>query len=108
MYWVQLFDWYAAPVSVILICLVEVFIVGWTYGLDNFVRDLEFMVSIKIHWWWKISWKIITPLILVVMKNFKIKFFCVLACSCCSLFLPHQLPLILPLVIVEHPTRNGR
>lgn len=66
MYWLQLFDWYAASISVILICLVEVFIVGWTYGLNNFVKDLEFMISHKIHWWWKVSWKVTTPIILTV------------------------------------------
>ncbi|KAJ4442270.1 hypothetical protein ANN_12136 [Periplaneta americana] len=32
MYVVQLLDWYAASISVILICLVEVVIVGWIYG----------------------------------------------------------------------------
>ncbi|RZB73474.1 sodium- and chloride-dependent glycine transporter 2-like [Asbolus verrucosus] len=64
MYLLQLFDWYAASISVILICLVEVFIVGWTYGVNNFVRDLEFMIQKEIHWWWILSWKIINPLIL--------------------------------------------
>jgi solute carrier family 6 amino acid transporter-like protein 5/7/9/14 len=32
MYVLQLFDWYAASTSVILICIVEVVIVGWIYG----------------------------------------------------------------------------
>ncbi|XP_044266712.1 sodium- and chloride-dependent glycine transporter 2-like isoform X3 [Tribolium madens] len=64
MYLLQLFDWYAASISVILICLIEVFIVGWTYGMQQFVKDLEFMIQKKIHWWWIISWKITNPLIL--------------------------------------------
>lgn len=69
MYWLQLFDWYAASISVILICLVEVVVIGWIYGLGNFVRDLEFMIADKIHWWWKISWKVTTPIILAVNSN---------------------------------------
>jgi len=32
MYVLQLLDWYAASMSVILICIVEVVIVGWIYG----------------------------------------------------------------------------
>ncbi|KAJ8964626.1 hypothetical protein NQ314_004732 [Rhamnusium bicolor] len=64
MYWVQLFDWYAASVSVVLICLVEVFIVGWTYGVKNFIQDIEFMLQVKISWFWRISWQFSTPIIL--------------------------------------------
>lgn len=62
----QLFDWYAASISVIMICFVEVFIVGWTYGIKQFVADIEFMIGEEVHWWWKLSWKFITPIILLV------------------------------------------
>jgi SNF family Na+-dependent transporter len=73
MYLLQLFDWYAASISVILICFVEVFIIGWTYGINNFVRDLEFMIQTKIHWWWILSWKIFNPVILAVcIKSFTV------------------------------------
>lgn len=64
MYVLQLLDWYAASISVILICLVETIVVGWTYGCDNFVRDVEFMIGEKIHPWWPLCWKYITPIIL--------------------------------------------
>uniref|UniRef100_A0A1Y1MTC4 Transporter n=1 Tax=Photinus pyralis TaxID=7054 RepID=A0A1Y1MTC4_PHOPY len=64
MYLLQLFDWYAASISVILICLVEVLIVAYTYGSVNFIRDIEFMLQKKVNWWWKWCWKFITPAIL--------------------------------------------
>ncbi|XP_051173790.1 sodium- and chloride-dependent glycine transporter 1-like [Leptopilina boulardi] len=64
MYILQLFDWYAASISVMLICFVEVLIVGWTYGCENFVRDVEFMIGEKLHFWWPLCWKYITPSIL--------------------------------------------
>ncbi|KAK4879884.1 hypothetical protein RN001_008030 [Aquatica leii] len=64
-YWLQLFDWYAASISVILICIVEVVIVGWTYGINNFIRDVEFMLQHKVNWWWPLCWKFITPIILI-------------------------------------------
>lgn len=64
MYILQLLDWYAASISVILICLVEVIVVGWTYGVRRFVNDLEYMIQDKVHWWWPLCWKYITPIIL--------------------------------------------
>lgn len=69
MYWLQLFDWYAASISVILICLVEIVIVGWIYGVHNFIRDVEFMIGHKVGIWWMLTWKYITPTILSVMKK---------------------------------------
>ncbi|PSN53224.1 Sodium- and chloride-dependent glycine transporter 1 [Blattella germanica] len=65
MYVLQLLDWYAASISVILTCIVEVIIVGWLYGCSTFVRDLEFMIEEKINLWWRLSWKYITPIILM-------------------------------------------
>lgn len=89
MYLLQLFDWYAASISVILICLIEVVMIGWTYGMislilfyhinfiisqmniqfsgcQNFIWDIEFMIEKKIHWFWPLCWKYITPTILTV------------------------------------------
>lgn len=69
MYLLQLFDWYSASISVILICLVEVVAVGWVYGVHNFIRDVEFMINSRVNYLWVISWKYITPIILSVNKN---------------------------------------
>lgn len=66
MYLLQLFDWYAASISVILVCLCEVIIVGWIYGVNNFIRDIEFMIGNTVPKWWLICWKYITPTILSV------------------------------------------
>ncbi|XP_049277952.1 sodium- and chloride-dependent glycine transporter 2 [Anopheles funestus] len=64
MYLVQLLDWYSASISVILVCIVEVIAVGWVYGCDKFVRDVEFMIDRKVERFWIISWKFITPIVL--------------------------------------------
>uniref|UniRef100_A0A182MU02 Transporter n=1 Tax=Anopheles culicifacies TaxID=139723 RepID=A0A182MU02_9DIPT len=66
MYLVQLLDWYSASISVILVCLLEVIAVGWIYGCDKFVRDVEFMIDRKVERFWIISWKFITPIVLTV------------------------------------------
>ncbi|XP_060517059.1 sodium- and chloride-dependent glycine transporter 1 [Cylas formicarius] len=66
-YWLTIMDYYSASISVVLICFVEVIIVGWIYGVRNFASDIEFMINDKISWFWRISWKITAPLILGVM-----------------------------------------
>ncbi|KAJ8672809.1 hypothetical protein QAD02_004069 [Eretmocerus hayati] len=65
MYILQLLDWYATAITVILVCFVEVVVVGWTYGCRNFVRDIEFMINQKLHWWWPLCWKYINPVIIL-------------------------------------------
>ncbi|XP_019564348.2 sodium- and chloride-dependent glycine transporter 1 [Aedes albopictus] len=64
MYLVQLFDWYAASISVILVCIVEIVAVAWIYGVRNFVRDVEFMIDRTVDRFWILSWKFVTPTIL--------------------------------------------
>ncbi|XP_058453847.1 sodium- and chloride-dependent glycine transporter 2 isoform X2 [Malaya genurostris] len=66
MYLLQLFDWYAASISVILVCIMEIVAVAWIYGVREFVRDIEFMIGKRIEYYWVVSWKYITPLILTV------------------------------------------
>lgn len=65
MYILQLFDWYSASVSVILICLIEVILVGWFYGVENFSNDIYFMIGRYPGRMWLICWKYITPVILI-------------------------------------------
>ncbi|XP_043270950.1 sodium- and chloride-dependent glycine transporter 1 isoform X2 [Venturia canescens] len=74
MYILQIFDWYAASISVISICIIEVIIVGWIYGCDNFVRDVEFMLGKKLHPWWPFAWKYVTPIILICIFSTAIIF----------------------------------
>lgn len=72
MYVLQLLDWYAASISVILICFLELLCISWFYGIENFVRDIEFMLNTKLHWWWRLCWKYITPIILMVLNGIEI------------------------------------
>ncbi|KAM7352563.1 neurotransmitter transporter-like [Cochliomyia hominivorax] len=65
MFILQLLDWYSASVSVILICIFEIVMVGWIYGVDNFINDIYFMIGKKPERIWHYCWKYITPLILV-------------------------------------------
>ncbi|XP_077285468.1 sodium- and chloride-dependent glycine transporter 1-like [Arctopsyche grandis] len=67
MYCIQLMDSYAANVPVIVICFIEVLIVGWIYGTKKFVIDIEFMRGQKIHWIWPFCWKYMIPTVLIFL-----------------------------------------
>ncbi|TMW41236.1 hypothetical protein DOY81_013684, partial [Sarcophaga bullata] len=67
MYILQLLDWYSASISVILICIFEIVMVAWIYGVDNFIDDIYFMIGRKPEKIWRYCWKFITPLILVTI-----------------------------------------
>lgn len=39
----------------------------WIYGLENFCWDLEFMLNRKVTPFWRISWFLVTPLLMLVI-----------------------------------------
>ncbi|CAG9767631.1 unnamed protein product [Ceutorhynchus assimilis] len=73
MYWLTLLDCYSVSTSIVLISLVEVTIVGWTYGAKYFLKDIEFMIKKKVSWLWFISWKFSIPVILIAIFIMTIK-----------------------------------
>ncbi|KAH8262793.1 hypothetical protein KR044_000360, partial [Drosophila immigrans] len=64
MFILQLFDWYSSSLAIIVVCLVEVFMVAYIYGIDNFMLDVEFMLGMRPRLFWKITWKYVTPIVL--------------------------------------------
>ncbi|XP_063699863.1 sodium- and chloride-dependent glycine transporter 2 [Culicoides brevitarsis] len=65
MYLIQVIDWYSSPLTIILVCFCEIVMVSYCYGLGNIVRDIEYMLGIRLSIWWKICWKIVNPLVLI-------------------------------------------
>lgn len=39
----------------------------WIYGLEKFCWDAEFMLQRKVTIFWRISWMIITPVLLIII-----------------------------------------
>jgi len=66
MFVLQLFDWYSSAIAVIVICMVEIIMVAWIYGIKNFLMDIEFMLGKRPSLYWRILWQVVTPLVLVV------------------------------------------
>ncbi|CAG0880461.1 unnamed protein product [Darwinula stevensoni] len=72
-YWLQLMDHYAANWSVLLIATAECVLMGWWYGAENFLRDIqEMMGKMSPRWvkFWAIVWKYITPVVLMFVLVF--------------------------------------
>ncbi|KAM9340287.1 sodium-dependent neutral amino acid transporter B(0)AT1-like [Symphorus nematophorus] len=69
-YWVTLFDNFAGSVPLLTIALFEMIAIVYIYGIDRFNEDLKFMIGRKPSIFWQISWRIISPLIVLVILVF--------------------------------------
>ncbi|XP_033741959.1 sodium- and chloride-dependent glycine transporter 2-like [Pecten maximus] len=63
----QLIDWYASVFSIFFISLLECIIIGWIYGAERFSRDVEIMTGSAVPVIVRISWCLITPVIMFVL-----------------------------------------
>ncbi|KAM3596180.1 uncharacterized protein V6R79_009944 [Siganus canaliculatus] len=69
-YWVTLFDSFAGSIPLLIICLVEMIAVVYIYGVDRFNKDVEFMVGRKPSIFFQITWRFISPAIVLVILVF--------------------------------------
>ncbi|RVE66385.1 hypothetical protein OJAV_G00106980 [Oryzias javanicus] len=69
-YWVTLFDNFAGSIPLLTIGLFEMIAVVYIYGIDRFNEDIEFMIGHKPSLYWQISWRFISPVILLVILVF--------------------------------------
>ncbi|KAF1381408.1 hypothetical protein PFLUV_G00153630 [Perca fluviatilis] len=69
-YWVTLFDNFAGSVPLLTIGFFEMIAVVYIYGIDRFNEDLEFMVGHKPSIFWQVTWRFISPLIVLVILVF--------------------------------------
>jgi len=51
-----LVDYFGANFVIYVMATLEVIGVAWCYGLNRFCRDIEFMLNIKIGFYWKFCW----------------------------------------------------
>ncbi|XP_064486712.1 sodium-dependent proline transporter-like [Ornithodoros turicata] len=69
-YVLNLLDTYSAGVSLMFIALCEVIAVMWIYGVRNFSNDIKFMLGSSPPWLFKISWAVVSPLVLCVITAY--------------------------------------
>ncbi|XP_072226214.1 sodium-dependent neutral amino acid transporter B(0)AT1-like [Leuresthes tenuis] len=69
-YWVTLFDNFAGSVPLLTIGLFEMIAVVYIYGIDRFNKDIEFMAGHRPSIFWQVTWRFISPLIVLVILVF--------------------------------------
>lgn len=75
MYWLELFDKYAANYSVLLIAILECILISWNYGAERFLTDIEQMIGVRSALWttfWSRMWKYLTPATLLFILVFNL------------------------------------
>lgn len=50
-----------------VLALGELITFGWLYGVKRICQDVEFMLGQKIHWYWRLSWGFIAPIIMIIV-----------------------------------------
>ncbi|XP_022647994.1 sodium- and chloride-dependent glycine transporter 1-like isoform X1 [Varroa destructor] len=66
-YVLNLMDTYGGGISVVFLAVSEVIGVSWVYGVNRICADFEFMIGHKQSMYWRISWFIFSPLILMFL-----------------------------------------
>ncbi|XP_061737458.1 sodium-dependent neutral amino acid transporter B(0)AT1-like [Nerophis ophidion] len=69
-YWLALFDNFAGSIPLLVIGLSEMVAVVYIYGVDRFNEDIEFMIGHKPNIFWQVSWRVVSPLIMVFILVF--------------------------------------
>ncbi|MCJ8750139.1 hypothetical protein PDJAM_G00259120 [Pangasius djambal] len=69
-YWLALFDGFAASIPLLVVALCELIALVYVYGIDRFNKDMEFMVGHKPNIFWQATWRVLSPLILLVILVF--------------------------------------
>ncbi|XP_033922027.1 sodium- and chloride-dependent transporter XTRP3 isoform X2 [Melopsittacus undulatus] len=69
-YWFDIFNDYAATLSLLLIVLVETIAVCYIYGIRRFEKDLYTMIGRKLNWYWKLMWAFASPLLIISLFIF--------------------------------------
>lgn len=52
---------------IFILVVFEIIAVHWVYGINNFCRDIEFMLKRKTGWYWKFCWTLLIPILLAII-----------------------------------------
>uniref|UniRef100_A0A8C3URC6 Solute carrier family 6 member 18 n=1 Tax=Catharus ustulatus TaxID=91951 RepID=A0A8C3URC6_CATUS len=66
-YWIDIFDRYAGSVPLLVIAFFEVIGVTYIYKIKRFSKDVEWMTGRKLNLYWQITWRFISPLLLLIV-----------------------------------------
>ncbi|RUS85457.1 hypothetical protein EGW08_006790, partial [Elysia chlorotica] len=72
-YVVTMMDHYGADFSVLILSCLEVISVMWVYGVMRFVKDIEYMLGGKPHFWpyWVFCWAVASPILIALLVIYR-------------------------------------
>ncbi|VUZ54515.1 unnamed protein product [Hymenolepis diminuta] len=71
-YLVNLMDNVMSGYPVLIIALMELLIISYVYGINQFMRDVKLMIDSKPNWYWKICWMGVSPVMVLALIIFMI------------------------------------
>lgn len=78
-YMFELFNWYSAGISVIVLAITEIVLIQYIYGFKNFMRNIREEIGIYIptplYMYWTATWLVITPALLLIILFLSFYFF---------------------------------
>lgn len=63
----NLIDYFGASMIALTLAIVELFSLGWIYGVRRICKDTEFMIGKNPGWYWRICWGVITPIMMTAI-----------------------------------------
>ncbi|KAJ8354409.1 hypothetical protein SKAU_G00219760 [Synaphobranchus kaupii] len=66
-YWLEIFNTYVGSLPLLVIAFFEIISVVYIYGIDRFNDDIEWMTGKRPNLFWQVTWRFISPLMLLVV-----------------------------------------
>ncbi|XP_066572089.1 inactive sodium-dependent neutral amino acid transporter B(0)AT3 [Amia ocellicauda] len=66
-YWLEIFNTYVGSLPLLIIAFFEIIAVVYIYGIKRFNDDIEWMTGRRPNLYWQITWRFISPLMLLVV-----------------------------------------
>ncbi|XP_068205011.1 sodium-dependent nutrient amino acid transporter 1-like [Palaemon carinicauda] len=63
----ELINYYGGGFIIFILVIFEMAAVHWVYGINNFCRDIEFMLNRKTGYYWKFCWAILIPVLITII-----------------------------------------
>ncbi|XP_073933870.1 inactive sodium-dependent neutral amino acid transporter B(0)AT3 isoform X2 [Castor canadensis] len=64
-YWLEIFDNFAASLNLLIFAFFEVVGVIYVYGIKRFCDDIEWMTGRRPNLYWRLTWRVVSPLLLL-------------------------------------------
>lgn len=64
---VRFIDYFGASFVAYFLGICQLITFGWIYGVNRLCFDIKFMLGLKIGYYWKLCWAIITPALMIAI-----------------------------------------